>query len=644
MQKGLLRLLLGSATLVAILAAMSSAGTAVAGAACNLGSGGAIKHVVYLQFDNTHLTRDSANVPSDLEQMPVLREFLAKNGTLDSNDHTILISHTAGGIVSALTGLYPDRNGIGVSNSYPVYKPDGTIDQVAQPAFSYWTDQTTDLDPLPNLITDGQKNTPAPWAVYTKAGCDVGAFSIANMELENARTNPSGDIAKVFGNPSPQATFANFSNASVAGSKQRGEAVADYEGIAIHCAQGSEVCSDAHGGRPDLLPDEPSGYSGFNGLFGAVAANQVVHDPTAFTASTQDADGAANGHVDNLAPTVNNVYDFSHTTVPCGAACAGFPAPSPITDTSGNSGFPGFNPTAAQTLGYSAAMQEAGVPVTFAYIEDAHDDHEGCNSGNANGPGSACYEQQLKADNQAFEAFFKRLELDGINKSNTLFTITVDEGDHYAGGAPTNPGCDGVHTACTYTPGTAGPNTVGEVDVNLKNLLSSETGDTTPFDFHFDDAPTVDVHNEEHTGIPGSTDNRVRRLERDMLGLTVVNPRTQSQEPVAQHIADQVDQEILHMPNTDPLRTPSYTMFANPEFFMQNQSCTGNSTAGCPVVGPGFAWNHGDDNPEIARTWVGMVGPGVETQGQTGDVRFAGVTAPPQQDRRSPDRIYVNPF
>jgi hypothetical protein len=39
---------------------------------CALGQSGAVKHVVFIQFDNTHLSRDNANVPSDIEQMPAL--------------------------------------------------------------------------------------------------------------------------------------------------------------------------------------------------------------------------------------------------------------------------------------------------------------------------------------------------------------------------------------------------------------------------------------------------------------------------------------------------------------------------------------------------------------------------------------------
>ena len=38
--------------------------------------------MIYLQFDNTHYRRDNADVPSDLEQMPHLLNFLKGNGTL----------------------------------------------------------------------------------------------------------------------------------------------------------------------------------------------------------------------------------------------------------------------------------------------------------------------------------------------------------------------------------------------------------------------------------------------------------------------------------------------------------------------------------------------------------------------------------
>lgn len=44
--------------------------------------------------------------------------------------------------------------------------------------------------------------------------------------------------------------------------------------------------------------------------------------------------------------------------------------------------------SAAVSLAYVAAMQEAGIPVTYAYISDAHDFHGVAgNAHNAFGPG-----------------------------------------------------------------------------------------------------------------------------------------------------------------------------------------------------------------------------------------------------------------
>src|SRR5207245_9663419 len=85
-----------------------------------------IEHVIYLQVDNTHLRRDNSSVPSDLQQMPHLLNFITGNGTMMANDHTALISHTATGILTSLTGVYPDRMGQPVSNSFRYFKTDGT--------------------------------------------------------------------------------------------------------------------------------------------------------------------------------------------------------------------------------------------------------------------------------------------------------------------------------------------------------------------------------------------------------------------------------------------------------------------------------------------------------------------------------------
>src|ERR1700756_3468982 len=99
---------------------------------------GKIKHVVYIEFDNVHFTRDNPNVPSDLEQMPNLLNFLKDKGTLDTGDHTVLISHTANDILTTQTGLYSDNTSIFVANSFGLFTPSGNA--LFPSSFFYWTD------------------------------------------------------------------------------------------------------------------------------------------------------------------------------------------------------------------------------------------------------------------------------------------------------------------------------------------------------------------------------------------------------------------------------------------------------------------------------------------------------------------------
>src|SRR5436305_10334132 len=94
---------------------------------CQLNSPqGGIQHVIHIQFDNVHFSRDNPNIPSDLEQMPNLLNFIESIGVLLSNHHTPLIAHTATDILTSLTGVYGDRHGVPVSNSFRYFNPDGT--------------------------------------------------------------------------------------------------------------------------------------------------------------------------------------------------------------------------------------------------------------------------------------------------------------------------------------------------------------------------------------------------------------------------------------------------------------------------------------------------------------------------------------
>src|SRR5262252_9968692 len=121
------RILFGPAAQLVLAALWLGAGTSSAKAAastCNFGHG--IKHVVQIQFDNVHLRRDNPNVPSDLEQMPNLLNFMLQNGTVSGNHFTPLISHTANDILTALTGVYGEKMGMPIGNTILYFTPSGT--------------------------------------------------------------------------------------------------------------------------------------------------------------------------------------------------------------------------------------------------------------------------------------------------------------------------------------------------------------------------------------------------------------------------------------------------------------------------------------------------------------------------------------
>jgi hypothetical protein len=529
-------------------------------ASCHLQSAGnKIKRVVFLQFDNVHLRRDNPNVPSDLEQMPHLLNFLLDNGTVSGNHFTPLISHTAQDIVTALTGVYGERFGFTVANSYGFFRADGSVG--FNSSFLYWTAQSADGHP--QMINELGKIAPAPWVPFTRAGCDVGAFSIANIEFESI----PADVNTVFGPTSPEGIEANDPS-------KRDKANADFLGIAIHCAQGSALCNNSHG-RPDLLPDEPGGgYMGFNALYG-------------------------NFHVQPVISPSGPIKDLDGNVIQTAA---------------GNPGFPNiFNPLATQSLGYAATMLEAGVPVVYVYISDAHDSHA-AGPARAFGPGEAAYVAQLAAYDAAFQKFFDRLAADGITKDNTLFVVTADENDHFVGGPPSPSNCDGIHVPCTYTK-------IGEIQTFIDRLLLTQRRNTTPFDIHSDSAPTFYIH-----GNPAPTDPVTRTLEHDVNALTALNPITGKNDRLSVLLADRAEMKLLHMITSLPDRTPTFTMFGDDDYFNQTSGPTTgqgkdcSQPPACVVEAPGFAWNHGDFQKQITRTWFGMVGPGVQRQGRNDEV------------------------
>jgi hypothetical protein len=585
------------ASAATLLGGIAVAATALTGAApagadassCQLGNG--VQHVINIVFDNVHFFRDNPNVPSDLEQMPHLLSFLENNGTVFSNSHTPLIAHTADDSLTIYTGLYGDRHGQPVTNSYNTYNPNGTTDTAT--SFTYWTSPIIDTKPsvpAPNTVdtapsmtysdtvpASGPANriTPAPWVPFTRAGCTVGNFSTANMVLENAAV----DVPTVFGATSPEAveTAANPD-------RFKDVQVAEYVGEAVHCAQGDTICASSQHAVADSLPTEPSGYNGYQALFGAkYIAPQLV---------------AADGP--QIADPNGNLVDLNGNTLQ-----------EPFTHTPG---FPGFNPTASQSLAVLADMQEAGIPVTYGYISDTHDKKSGatgCTSpGNALGPGDACYVAALHDYDNAFNTWFQRLAADGITPANTEFIIGAEENDQFAGAnavgrntAPTPDGCDGVTIACHYT-----SSQDGELNVNLRGVLSTTASSGAQYDIQPQGA-SIYVH-----GQPAADDPTVRQLERDTAAMTSnLTYSGVANEHIAQYQAGALEQRVLHMQTNDPLRTPTYSIFPMPDYFFGASAVAPNVS-----YNNGFAYDHGYYSPNIDITWAGIVGPGVAVRGVDG--------------------------
>jgi hypothetical protein len=138
-------------------------------------------------------------------------------------------------------------------------------------------------------------------------------------------------------------------------------------------------------------------------------------------------------------------------------------------------------------------------------------------------------------------------------------------------------------------------------------------------------------------GNPGRTDPTLRQLERDTAAAQALDSYVSTQKtPIALYLADRVGQKTLHMQTADGQRSPSFTLFANPDYFLTAGATS--AVAGGPAVVPTkfncpdaahqafvcvdyhFAWSHGDATEDIGRTWLGMAGPGVRSLGETSSV------------------------
>ena len=123
----------------------------------------------------------------------------------------------------------------------------------------------------------------------------------------------------------------------------------EFQGLSVHCAKNNAFCPITP--PSDSLPDEPGTYTGYQAVFGA---------------KYLDGELSPSGPLTNLDGQV-------------------------ITDSAGNQGFPGYDSMQpVNALAYTLDMQEHGVPVTYTYLTDTHD-----NASTGTPQGEPTYEAHL---------------------------------------------------------------------------------------------------------------------------------------------------------------------------------------------------------------------------------------------------------
>ena len=284
--------------------------------------------------------------------------------------------------------------------------------------------------------------------------------------------------------------------------------------------------------KPDPLPDEAGGYTGFKALFGAKYVNPAINN------------GVAVGQ-----------RHRRRSRSPTRSASRGFP------------GFDGMFAEEHARRGRPDAGGRRPGHVRLHLRRARRPRRRRRDPPSPTGPARPATSSSSRTTTRPSASSSPACKNDGITKDNTLFVVTVEEGDHFAGTAPDDPSCDGVTTPCTYANGH-----VTEVNGDLKRLVatynaSHGTTATTNFSVHSDLAPNVYI-----TGNPARDSATARDLEQAMSDMKVTNPLSGKTENLFVAMADPVEEKLLHMVTADPARTPTFTPFAQGDYFLNASS------------------------------------------------------------------------
>lgn len=209
-----------------------------------------------------------------------------------------------------------------------------------------------------------------------------------------------------------------------------------------------------------------------------------------------------------------------------------------------------------RSLTSAAALLTHGVPVVYDYIRSVHS----APGGGTLVPGTAAYGANLSHYDTAFGDFFAALAKAGINRSNTDFVFTTDEGDHFSPG--------------------------GELGASLPALMGKAGMDTSGL--------TV-------TGSSAAMLYAKAGAAISLAGLTAV--------PGWHYLASGPALRAIHVQTADPaLYDPAAILFSEPSWYYGSSGAQTSITAD-----PNYLWNHGTVSAGINTIWAGFAGPGVRS-------------------------------
>ncbi len=502
--------------------------------------------------------------------------FMKDNGTILSNTHTPMIAHTADDSLSIYTGLYGDRHGQPLSNSYKTlqprrhHRPGRVVRVLDQPGRRHRGPPRAGHDTTPSMVysdtvpASGPPNrqTPAPWVPFTRAGCDVGDFSTANMVARERQRRPADALRRRLARgrssstPTPTASRTPRSpttSARPCTARRAPRSCADAQAVKFGQTHADAVGRHrlaAH--RAGRLPRLPG------------ALRRQVRRAAARRRHAEPDPQRLPGHRRRTATwststATRSTEPFSRT--------ARLPRVQPDRVPDARRCWPTCRSPASRSPTATSPTCTSGRPAPAAARPRPPP-----RTGKPIGPGDKCYADNGNGLRRGVQDVL-RAPRRGRDQRVQHAVRDQRRGERpvrrrqrrAARLTPTPAGCDGVTVFCTYPAGT-----IGELQANIKGLLSTTASAGTTYDVEPQGA-SIYAH-----GQPVPTTRRSASWSGTPRAMTRRQPLQRGDgEQIVKYQAGAVEERILHMQTADPLRTPSYTMFPVPDYFF---STTGRRT------------------------------------------------------------------